>query len=512
MALEEDSLKQGLRHVGICQMGDCTGLPLSDYPYNYLAQCNCDDLGYYKEITVLDPLPPPPPSPPEPPQAPPIVIVNGSEVVIDVPDYADDHLEEVVETEPVRLVTLYADVTLSHRLPLLNHSLTIHGRCNFTDGSTGTKRCTIDGTAAGTILQVAPGVTLSMDRVVLTNNHLPPDSEITDIIFGGAISVLGDIYNPVDKASVELYDCVLANNRATGDGGAVYVEDGLLLLVDCHFTSNEAEGFGGAVAAFSADVVLHNCTVEGGSARQGGGLYVGSSNLTVTAGSLVAGNLAVRHGGGLCCEDSAVLIEGGSRVAENHAEYNQYSSESSGLGGGVYFVSALSAPRAQRRALLARAPRVRRPWHGLVWCWATPPSLATWQARDGSGPLAEAPIMTCGVGAGKKGGGIFLMYGALDMTLLWSHANQAVSGGGIYGYYASSIAITGGSLVADNVAGTTLPRANRRITCLSSWPDDSPPANNRLAVGGLIAVPRKRRRAADAGHHARVTRMGRRPS
>ncbi|KAK3262720.1 hypothetical protein CYMTET_28440 [Cymbomonas tetramitiformis] len=407
----------------------CAGLPSFEYAYDYLAQCNCDDLGFYNETKMLDTSPPSPPLPPLPPQAPPLIIVNGSELVIDNDDFAADQLEDVMGMPEIHLVTLRVDVVLRDRLPILNHTLTVIGDCNSTDLSMGA-HCTIDGSQPRMIFRVGVAGALTLERLVLTNRRQSFDSRETypmEDFSGGAVAVWGDRHAR-SRPFAELYDCELVGNSVTGDGGAAYVEEGSLTFVACRLENNTAGRGGGSVAARFADVVMRNSTVAGSAGRTGGGVHVASSNLTV-AGSLLEGNAAMLLGGGLYSDASAVTLEGGTRVAQNRALYDQYSSESSGLGGGLYIAGGRSS---RRRAL---------------------PGGQSEGSALGSGLELNAASVT-GNHADEAGGGIFMDESELvirNRSMISS--NLANLGGGIYGNHATSISISGESMVTSNEAG-----------------------------------------------------------
>ena len=76
---------------------------------------------------------------------------------------------------------------------------------------------------------------------------------------GGKSSVAGGAIRCIGKgSSLEAVDCAFFGNSASGEGGAVYAPDGIVLLRNCTFAGNAAVSYG-AVSASGGAVAL-NCT------------------------------------------------------------------------------------------------------------------------------------------------------------------------------------------------------------------------------------------------------------
>eukprot|EP00854_Cymbomonas_tetramitiformis_P004682 gene4682-5731_t len=308
----------------------CDGLPSFDFESSHMSQCNCDQHGLHNSSEVLYHSPPCPPLPPNPPEAPPITIVNGSEVIIDDPEYAQDHFEDTLNTETVMILTISTEVFLYRRLPVVNRTLLVQGSCN-SSSEPERGRCLIDGSQPGSIFHVSTGGALRLEHLELTNQHA------TKFALGGVLSVLGDL-SSAPRPSAELVDCVLHNSRATDRGGAAYVEAGFLQMLDVVLENNV--GFhGGAVAGYDATIVVRNSTLTGNAADEGAGLYILESNLTLADRVAVTHNVAQQLGGGLYCRDCVAVIDGGSQVAHNEVVQHPFTSGTEaygGDGGGAY--------------------------------------------------------------------------------------------------------------------------------------------------------------------------------
>jgi predicted outer membrane repeat protein len=139
----------------------------------------------------------------------------------------------------------------------------------------------------GAILIAAPA-TLILTDVALVANLSADD--------GGAISMQG---------RVTLSNCLLQNNTAQGDGGAIYVNSqasAVLTTFNTTIANNTAGGLGGGIELDASFLVnLVQTTISGNTAGTGGGgMDVDDDNNQVTiSNSTVAGNQAVTAGGGL---------------------------------------------------------------------------------------------------------------------------------------------------------------------------------------------------------------------
>ncbi len=121
---------------------------------------------------------------------------------------------------------------------------------------------------------------------------------------GGAINIApsgGDL-------SYLLAQCAFSNNRATADGGGIYLSNPQGLLQHCTFSSNTAAQDGGglfaapAIDSLELSLELHACRFENNSARHGGGISLASAgaNFSYTLAQCdFASNRASVDGGGI---------------------------------------------------------------------------------------------------------------------------------------------------------------------------------------------------------------------
>ena len=139
---------------------------------------------------------------------------------------------------------------------------------------------------------------------------------------GGAIFAGGS-----GTISATLQDSTFTGNSAVGgSGGALYaarINDPLKIL-GCTFSQNTAYYSGGAVFASGGEgtfpVTIQNSTLSGNSARNGGGIEIRSTGLSVS-NSTITGNTGARYGGGLDVEFATSLSITDSTIDDNTASY-----------------------------------------------------------------------------------------------------------------------------------------------------------------------------------------------
>ncbi|MCP4677364.1 MAG: hypothetical protein GY854_17990 [Deltaproteobacteria bacterium] len=124
------------------------------------------------------------------------------------------------------------------------------------------------------------------------------------------------------------------NNDSLGSGGAVVIEDGHLTVKNCRFKNNRASVDGGAISARRAELTIGQSRFEGNrAARNGGALHLLKSDAQISAGFLDA-NQAGLNGGAIYAgvSSSANLLNsqitlnlahtGGAAFAESNAALN----------------------------------------------------------------------------------------------------------------------------------------------------------------------------------------------
>jgi len=101
--------------------------------------------------------------------------------------------------------------------------------------------------------------------------------------------------------TIRIYDSTLSDNAATGNGGAISVNDagGGLIIVNSALLNNSAGGDGGAIYSYTTTTIT-NTTIDGNVAGDdGGAILIGNNrSLTVNNGT-ISNNAASDKGGGL---------------------------------------------------------------------------------------------------------------------------------------------------------------------------------------------------------------------
>jgi len=121
----------------------------------------------------------------------------------------------------------------------------------------------------------------------------------------------------------KLINCILTGNRGM-DGGAVLCR-GNLEIINCSLTNNSVvdvnRGRGGAIFCENGLVLVSNCTISGNSAASGGGIYGAEySNITIKD-CVISNNFAyatsyLMGGGGVYCERGSITVIG-SDISRN---------------------------------------------------------------------------------------------------------------------------------------------------------------------------------------------------
>lgn len=97
---------------------------------------------------------------------------------------------------------------------------------------------------------------------------------------------------------VEIDNCILTGNHATGAGGAVFSGDGQPVITNCLFSGNTAATEGGAIAAIGGELSLSGSTLADNTALTAGGAVFCNSLLGLSViGCTLANNQAPAGGG-----------------------------------------------------------------------------------------------------------------------------------------------------------------------------------------------------------------------
>ncbi|MFN8344058.1 MAG: choice-of-anchor Q domain-containing protein [Spirosomataceae bacterium] len=209
-------------------------------------------------------------------------------------------------------------VTLTSGELLINKDLTIDGGSGVT--------ITRSGGAQFRIFNVSSGVTVSMNKLTITN--------------GNHGSQAGGIQN---SSTLTMTNCTVSGNTSPQAGGIE--NDGILTLTNCTLNNNTSSGVGGAIVSYGSATTLTNCTVNGNqSVSHGGGFHIVSGSLNVTNCTITGNNSSSGSGGGFYLGGNALLKNtiitantasslaniAGNNVSSS-SSYNLFGSSSGGL-------------------------------------------------------------------------------------------------------------------------------------------------------------------------------------
>jgi hypothetical protein len=211
---------------------------------------------------------------------------------------------------------------------------------NLTLAGAGAGQSLLDGGKAVRVLQIAPGTTVTVQDLTITQGHAAEG---------------GGIFN---AGILTLLRTSLVSNLA-GTGGALFNAGTATLGPGTTVVGNTAIGAGsgqsgagggvfngGALAALllAAGGAVAAAIIAANSAESGGGIFNDGGTVTLNAGN-VTGNTA-NEGAGIFSAGGTVLAAAGSRVTGNTA---------STAGGGIFVTSTADG------VTLARADRVTSP-------------------------------------------------------------------------------------------------------------------------------------------------------
>jgi hypothetical protein len=108
--------------------------------------------------------------------------------------------------------------------------------------------------------------------------------------FGGAIKTRGDL---------TLRNSTLLDNSTTGDGGAIFVKEGILLVDGTTIHDNGASADGGGIYIASGNVTVNNSTISGNTGFRGGGIANADGNLSVRYSTITLNTAVSTMGSGV---------------------------------------------------------------------------------------------------------------------------------------------------------------------------------------------------------------------
>jgi hypothetical protein len=185
---------------------------------------------------------------------------------------------------------------------------------NLTLVGTGIENTIVDGRGKGSVFAITPNgnkkVSVTFKDMTIRNGK---------VRYGAGIDCM-------PNTSISVYKCKLADNNASGDGGAIELSaDTDAIISGCEISNNTA-AMGAGINSFSKNLDISFTEIVGNKARyDGGGIYYYgdacsingckiNSNIARTGGAvnnwghmeigdcLIANNYATRYGGGICNE------------------------------------------------------------------------------------------------------------------------------------------------------------------------------------------------------------------
>src|SRR5262249_42228261 len=126
--------------------------------------------------------------------------------------------------------------------------------------------CPPSGTGTSRIFTIGDSVVVTIANLTIAEGHALNDN-------GGGIYVgyVGDSTTVEAPSNVSLINVTLTNNQADQNGGAIYVDVGILYVQDSLITGNHAAKVGGGIANTSV-VSLSHTSITQNTAKSGGGI------------------------------------------------------------------------------------------------------------------------------------------------------------------------------------------------------------------------------------------------
>ena len=145
--------------------------------------------------------------------------------------------------------------------------------------------------------------------------------------YGGAIEMHG-----TSAGTQQFISSVFTENSSVLSGGALMIDEigGDATVYNCEFVANTSDASGGGMSITGTNSHIENSRLSGNTANAGGGAYLGGGSVVII-NSVLNGNSAQSTGGGAHIQWAA----GGSSVSGSFIEGNM-----SGDGGGLYLGSS----------------------------------------------------------------------------------------------------------------------------------------------------------------------------
>lgn len=157
--------------------------------------------------------------------------------------------------------------------------------------------------------EIAGEASFTMNGGTIAGNKATYQAENGDRGLGGAIATYPAFYKGYEKnpsITITINKGDITNNKAI-NGGAIsaYFEATDVNVSNANITNNEADSKGGAIyGVFNSKISLDNTAISQNKAAVGGGVYLHSSEMTMTSGEF-SNNVASRYGGGIFIDSPA---------------------------------------------------------------------------------------------------------------------------------------------------------------------------------------------------------------
>ena len=213
----------------------------------------------------------------------------------------------------------------------------------------------------------------------------------------------------------EIFDCT-----STGNGGAIYLEDGSVNISGGKITNCAAEN-GGAIYILRTGSNVPSYTMSGGSIEKcnshynGGGIYLEGGDATLSGGSIIGNYASAGNGGGLNIKaGNLYLTEGGSiRIEENAA---QMMNGTGGNGGGLYVSSDDTDVNVDLLSGTIRYNASNNNGGGVAIVMSEG-SSATADVQVGTAGGSDASLVITNNDAANMGGGLYVIGDKAHVTM-----------------------------------------------------------------------------------------------
>ncbi len=176
-------------------------------------------------------------------------------------------------------------------------------------------------------LGVMGGAVFTRGQLTIVNSVFSENTADGGNGFGGAVTSATN--------NLTIRNSSFTGNTASNYGGAIFINDDIILLVGNTFSDNTAN-FGGAIGIQGGDITLINSTISGNTANiWGGGIHTGFNAAVTMRNNTVTNNTAGTGGGGIYNTFVGTVTLHNNIVAANSAPAGSQCLNDTTLGGTV---------------------------------------------------------------------------------------------------------------------------------------------------------------------------------